>query len=245
MKYSLDRVTAVILAGGLGTRIQALYPTVPKPMIPVCGRPFLEWVVRYLVKQGVHRTIISSGHLAQVVTSHFAGQPVKSAQVQCVSENSPQGTAGGFLEAVAQADRPSDAWLVLNGDSLVFADLESAVSPLSDDSIEGVVIGITVPDTSRYGRIVCSKTGQLLRFEEKCPGAGAINAGVYILKQQLVNSFPATRPLSFEKEVFQKLLNESHRIQAKLTEAPFLDIGTPDSVVLAEDFIKQNKEQFA
>ena len=141
MKYSLDRVTAVILAGGFGTRIQALYPNVPKPMIPVCGRPFLEWVVRYLAKQGIHRAIISSGYLAEVVSRHFESQPVKEVRVQCVSETAPQGTAGGFLEAVARAETASNCWLVLNGDSLIFADLGTAFNPLSDDSVEGVVIG--------------------------------------------------------------------------------------------------------
>ena len=245
MKYSLDRVTAVILAGGFGTRIQTLYPNLPKPMIPVCGRPFLEWVVRYLAKQGIHRAIISSGYLAEVVSGHFESQPVKEVRVQCVSERAPQGTAGGFLEAVAGAETASNCWLVLNGDSLIFADLGTAFNPLLDDSVEGVVIGVTVPDTSRYGRIICSEAGRLIRFEEKQPGKGAINAGVYLFKEQLVNRFPTTRPLSFEQDVFPKLLGDSHLIQATVTQAPFLDIGTPDSLVLAEDFIKQNKNQFA
>jgi D-glycero-alpha-D-manno-heptose 1-phosphate guanylyltransferase len=245
MKYSLEGVTAVILAGGLGTRIQALYPNLPKPMIPVCGRPFVEWVVRYLAKQGIHRTIISSGYLAEVVSRHFESHPVKEVQVQCVSEMTPQGTAGGFLEAIARAQTASDCWLVLNGDSLIFADLGTALGALSDDSVEGLVIGVTVPDTSRYGRIICSQSGRLIRFEEKQPGKGAINAGVYVFKEQLVNRFPATRPLSFEKDVFPKLLVDSHVIQTNVTQTPFLDIGTPDSIVLAEDFIEQNKNQFA
>src|SRR5882724_8631919 len=75
MHYNLNRVTAVVLAGGLGTRIQALFPDLPKPMIPVLGKPFLEWVIRFLRKQGFERAIISSGYRAEVVERYFAPQP--------------------------------------------------------------------------------------------------------------------------------------------------------------------------
>src|SRR4051794_37057160 len=118
MSSNLNRVTAVVLAGGLGTRIKALYPDLPKPMIPINGRPFLEWIIRYLCKQGFKSAIISSGYKAEIISEHFSAQPVHGIQVHCVSETHPQGTAGGFLEAAARAQDIPDAWLVLNGDSL-------------------------------------------------------------------------------------------------------------------------------
>jgi D-glycero-alpha-D-manno-heptose 1-phosphate guanylyltransferase len=245
MSYNLNRVTAVVLAGGLGTRIKALYPNLPKPMIPICGKPFLEWVIRYLRKQGLERAIISSGYKAEIISHHFSHQPVAGIHVQCVNETTPQGTAGGFLEAATRAQITPDAWLVLNGDSLVFADLKTAASPLADKAVEGVVVGVAVPDTSRYGKIIFDAFGRLLRFEEKMPGQGAINAGIYFLQNSLIQTFPANRPLSFEKDVFPQLLGRAANIKVDVAQAPFLDIGTPDSVVLGEEFVQKNKDHFA
>ena len=103
----------------------------------------------------------------------------------------------------------------------------------------------TVPDASRYGKIIFSESGQLLRFEEKQPGAGAINAGIYLLRDHLVKTFSSARPLSFEKDVFPKLLTEGRLIRSQVTQAAFLDIGTPETIRLAEAFITENEDQFA
>jgi D-glycero-alpha-D-manno-heptose 1-phosphate guanylyltransferase len=245
MSYNLNRVTAVVLAGGLGTRIKALYPDLPKPMIPIHGKPFLEWVIRYLRKQGFERAIISSGYKAEIIAHHFSHQPVAGIHVQCVNETTPQGTAGGFLEAAARAQVTPDAWLVLNGDSLVFADLNAAASPLAEKPVEAVVVGVAVPDTSRYGKIIFDGSGRLLRFEEKMPGQGPINAGIYFLKDSLARTFQTSRPLSFEKDVFPQLLARSANIKVNVAQAPFLDIGTPESVVLGEAFVQKNQDHFA
>ena len=103
MKISPEKITAVVLAGGFGTRIRHLLPDLPKPMAPVNGRPFLEWVVRYLAAQKIRRVIISTGHLAEIVAGHFQSQPVKNVRVSCVPETRPLGTAGGFLNAIRGA----------------------------------------------------------------------------------------------------------------------------------------------
>ena len=244
MSVELNRMTAVILAGGLGTRVQHLLPGVPKPMAPVAGRPFLEWVVRYLAKQGVGRVIISTGYLTVVVERHFQNQPVPGVNVQCVSEPEPLGTAGGFLHAVKAAGGPPPAWLVLNGDSLVFANLQSAVAPFSDSAVSGVILGRAVPDASRYGALAMGPAGELLRFEEKRPGGGVINTGIYLLRHPLLAEFPAQLPLSFERDVFPALIARGFRLQTVVTDAPFLDIGTPESLPQAEGFIWGNLSQF-
>jgi NDP-sugar pyrophosphorylase family protein len=245
MSVELNRMTAVILAGGLGTRVQHLLPGVPKPMAPVAGRPFLEWVVRYLAKQGVNRTVISTGYLTGIVERHFQTQPVPGVNVQCVSEPEPLGTAGGFLQAVRSAGQPPPAWLVLNGDSLVFANLQSAVAPFADPAVSGVIVGRTVPDASRYGALAMGPSGELLRFEEKRPGAGVINTGIYLLRHSLLAEFPAPSPLSFERDVFPVLIARGFRLQTVVTDAPFLDIGTPESLPQAEGFIRENNAEFA
>jgi D-glycero-alpha-D-manno-heptose 1-phosphate guanylyltransferase len=244
MSVELNRMAAVILAGGLGTRIQHLLPGVPKPMAPVAGRPFLEWVVRYLAKQGVGRTVISTGYLTGVVERHFQNQPVPGVNVQCVSEPEPLGTAGGFLHAAKAAGGPPPAWLVLNGDSLVFANIQLAVTPFSNPAVSGVILGRTVPDASRYGALAMGPSGELLRFEEKRPGGGVINTGIYLLRHSLLAEFPVQSPLSFERNVFPALIGRGFRLQTVVTDAPFLDIGTPESLPQAEGFIRENLSEF-
>jgi D-glycero-alpha-D-manno-heptose 1-phosphate guanylyltransferase len=245
MSVELNQVTAVILAGGLGTRIKHLLPNLPKPMAPVAGRPFLEWVTRYLANQGIKQIVISTGYLSEVVERHFQTQPIPGVNIRCVAEPEPLGTAGGFLFAIKSAGDAPRAWLVLNGDSLVFADLRAATTRLADASVSGVIVGRTVPDASRYGTLAIGSGGELLRFEEKRPGRGVINSGVYLLRHSLVAEFPKQTPLSLERDVFPALIKNDRRLQTVVTDAPFLDIGTPESLPQAGKFIRENLGQFA
>jgi NDP-sugar pyrophosphorylase family protein len=240
----LEGVVAVVLAGGLGTRVRHLLPDLPKPMARVAGRPFLEWVTRYLVAQGISKAILSTGYLAEVIEAHFAPQPVSGLTITCFREAEPLGTAGAFAHAAHNSGEVPVAWLVLNGDSLVLADLAAAMSPLRDPATAGVVLGCAVPDAARYGTLALGPGDQLLGFNEKCPGRGLINAGVYLLRDEVVRQFPPRRPLSFEREVFPGLLELGLRIRAVALEAPFLDIGTPESLGLAGDFVRNHLERF-
>jgi D-glycero-alpha-D-manno-heptose 1-phosphate guanylyltransferase len=244
MFEDLGQIVAVVLAGGYGTRVQHLLPGVPKPMAEVAGRPFLEWVVRYLAKQGIRRVVLSTGYLAAVVERHFGKQPIAGVTIRCVPETKPLGTGGGFLHAARNAGDEPPAWLVMNGDSLAFADLTAVAAPLSDDATSGVVVGRFVPDASRYGTLGIGSAGELLRFIEKQPGSGVINSGIYLLRHSLLKESPQRTPLSLENDVFPSWLARGMRLQTVVTEAPFLDIGTPESLPQAEAFIRQNMEQF-
>ena len=247
--------TAVILAGGFGTRVKHLLPNVPKPMAPVLGKPFLEWVVRYLSRHGIKRNILSTGHLAELVEEHFRKQPVTAVTTICVRETEPLGTGGGFLHAVRSSGETAEIWLVANGDSLAFGNLTEAINNLRDSSMGGLLIGCAVADASRYGTMVSDANGQLLRFEEKRPGRGIINAGIYLLKDSIVQkcvSWTSERTsaqeppsLSFEQDIFPRLLREGMRLKVFVVEGPFLDIGTPETLREAEEFVAQNRAQFA
>ena len=240
-----EQITAVVLAGGFGTRIKHLLGDLPKPMAPVNGRPFVEWVVRYLAAQGIRNVILSTGYLAATVEKHFASQPVKNVRVTCVPETAPLGTAGGFLNATLGTDKPSAAWLVLNGDSLVMAPLAKFFQTLDPAEIAGAILGVPMADASRFGTISQNAHGELTGFNEKKPGAGDINAGVYLFRAATLEKFPAKTPLSFELDVFPALISSGVRLQAIVTDAPFLDIGTPDSLPQAESFVEKNRAQFA
>ena len=240
----LSHTVAVILAGGFGTRVQHLLPGLPKPMAPVAGKPFLEWVVRYLARQGVPKIILSTGHLSQVIEKHFQDHPLPGADTRCIAETQPLGTAGGFLNAVRLSTETPEAWLVLNGDSLTFANLASTAGELNDPATAGVILGCPVPDASRYGTLIIGPKGELQGFQEKRPGRGVISAGIYLLRHSLVQQFPSRSPLSFEQDVFPELIQRRVLLKVYVVNAPFLDIGTPDSLRQAEFFVKQNREQF-
>jgi D-glycero-alpha-D-manno-heptose 1-phosphate guanylyltransferase len=244
MSSDLNDVIAVVLAGGYGTRIKHLLNGVPKPMVSVAGKPFLEWVVRYLKTQGIKKVILSTGYLAEVVEQHFNQQPVEEVQIICCRETEPLGTAGGFLNAVHQTGESPPAWLVVNGDSLVFANLTTISSYLTDTTVSGAILGLSVDDAYRYGSLVCNQASSLVKFAEKKAGQGVVNAGVYLLRNSLLSEFPNSLPLSFEYEFFPVLLDKGIRLRVNAVQAPFLDIGTPESLVQSEEFILRNNCNF-
>lgn len=244
MSPELSQVAAVVLAGGFGTRVAHLLPGLPKPMARVAGRPFLEWVARYLARQGIPKILLSTGYLAEVVEQHFRPQPVAGVITRCFAETRRLGTGGGFLNAVRLSGETPQAWLVLNGDSLVFADLSLAAAELGNPAVAGVVIGCAVEDAARYGTLAIGPAGELRGFNEKHPGQGVINAGIYLLRDSLVGQFPGKRPLSFEQEVFPQFIDRGVLLKVCTVRAPFLDMGTPESLRQAESFVEQNRTHF-
>lgn len=239
-----EKISAVVLAGGFGTRIKHLLGDLPKPMAPVNGKPFVEWIVRYLAAQKIRHVILSTGYAAETVERHFQSQPVGNVRVNCVPETSPLGTAGGFLNAISNSKEKSEAYLVLNGDSLALAPLEKFLQSLDDEKISGAILGVRVPDASRFGTISQNVNGDLSGFNEKKPGAGIINTGIYLFRTDIIEKFPKKLPLSFETEVFPSLIAIGCRLKVCVTDAPFLDIGTPESLPLAEQFIRDNLDCF-
>ena len=233
-------ITAVVLAGGFGTRIRHLLQEVPKPMAEVAGRPFLEHVVRYLASFGFNRIILSTGYRSEMVEAHFSTARFTGIEITCAREPEPRGTAGGFLEAARSASMPPSSWLVLNGDSLIFADLRKFAEAFDRYHCEAALIGLQVDDTTRFGSIRYEPDGQLRGFSEKQPGAGTINAGVYLFQNQALAKFPNRIPLSFEVDVFPALLQRGIKIHVHQVQVPFLDIGTPESLPAAAAFIRAN-----
>jgi len=236
-------ITALILAGGFGTRVKDLLGDLPKPMAPVKGRPFVEWIVRWLKAQDVRDVILSTGFRAELVEEHFSTTPVPEMNVRCITEPEPLGTGGGLAFAAAECGATPPAWLVLNGDSLIFANVAAIAEALG--KADGVMVTRTVPDTSRYGSVRADESDRITAFEEKQPGAGEINAGVYMLRHEVLANFPEARPLSLERDVFPGFLSHSAGLMAHRVEAAFLDIGTPETLSQAEAFVAENQANFA
>jgi D-glycero-alpha-D-manno-heptose 1-phosphate guanylyltransferase len=237
------KIGTVILAGGLGTRMRRTYPSIPKPMIEVCGCPFIEWVIRYFLTQGLTDFCISVGYKADTIENYFRGRPANGLRLYCMREETPQGTGGGFLLSATKF-QDKDYLLATNGDSLVLADLSAAFEMVRKDHYDAVIIGRRVKDPSRYGSLKCDKSGMLIQFREKEKGKGLINAGVYIFPRSSLTNFPSKKPLSFEYDVFPFFLQKGMKIRVLTVDEPFIDIGTPEAIREAEAFIMKHRVKF-
>lgn len=233
----LDGLWAIILVGGQGTRLRALHPELPKPLVPVAGTPILEWVLGQFAGQGVRRFVISLGHGADLVLRYLARRQADDLSIVTVVEPRQLGT-GGALRLAAAATAEGDPLLVANGDSLVFADLRTAWACLEESRADAAVLAATAEDAAGYGSLEVDDGGWLRGFEEKRPGCGLVNAGVYLLRRRVLGLFPERVPLSLEAEVFPALLSGGARIAVCRCPGPLLDMGTPDGLRQAEDFLQ-------
>lgn len=231
-------INAVLLAGGRGTRLAAVVSDRPKPMVEVAGKPFLEWVLTYFRRYGVTRFTVSLGHMAEVAQRYFTARPADGLAIQTVVEHSPLGTGGGFLYAVSQSAK-ADIYILSNGDSLLLADIAPALALLEREDVDGALLGRTMADASRYGTLDINEAGWLCGFAEKQPGAGVINGGVYLFKRSLLKKLPQTLPMSMEMEGIPALLTQGARLHVSVSDAPFLDIGLPETYAQAGEFVQK------
>ena len=244
MSQDLKRACAVVLAGGAGTRIRHLYPDLPKPLIPVAGRPLLHWICNFWIRQGVRRLVISLGYMAGAAERQIAAWHWPGVEVLTVREEAPLGT-GGALRFAAAAVPDADPLVVLNGDSLLVGPMQGAWRLLDNPETGGVVVGVEMPDASRFGGLRFDADGLLTGFDEKRPGAGWINAGIYLLRRRVLSLFPDLNPLSMECDVFPALLARGVQLRVFCTEGDFIDIGTPEAIAGAGAFVNRHARELA
>ncbi len=234
----MEKLNTILLAGGKGARLASVVSDRPKPMVDIAGKPFLEWVLTYFRRHGVTRFTVSLGHMADVAERYFAARLADGLTVQTVVEPSPLGTGGGFLFAVSQST-PAEQYILSNGDSLLLADLAPALELLERENVDGVILGRAMEDASRYGSMVFDKTGRLTSFSEKKAGTGVINGGVYLFNRRVLESLPQTVPMSMERDGIPELLAQGVRLYVSVSNAPFIDIGLPETYYQAKDFVKK------
>jgi D-glycero-alpha-D-manno-heptose 1-phosphate guanylyltransferase len=227
-----DPMQAIVLAGGLGTRLRAAIGDVPKPMAPVNGVPFLEYLLSALARQGVHRVVLSVGYLHEVIERHF-GSRFGAMAVDYAIENEPLGTGGAIRCALRVADK--GPCFVLNGDTFVGIDLVAMKAAHTGALTIGV---FDVDDVGRYGALAIDD-GVVRGFVEKgAKGPGAINAGVYLLGDDLFDRWPLPARFSFENDFLMPHVGELAPRVFRAT-GPFLDIGVPDDYRAAASFFER------
>ncbi|GMP00027.1 HAD-IIIA family hydrolase [Bradyrhizobium sp. TM239] len=224
---------AAILVGGLGTRLGERTKLVPKPMLDVGGRPFLDTLIDELVRFGVFDEILLlAGHKAEIVETHYAAAVRGRTRIVVSRETAPLGTGGALVHA---RDLLHDRFLLLNGDSLFDFNLLDLIARAHDGRVHMALRDGVVGD--RYGRVVLD--GDMVR-DFIAPGAGAtgpVNAGIYVIDKSVLDGI-ATLPASLEQEIFPGLA-KSGALRGTAYRGYFIDIGIPDDFARADRELRQ------
>ena len=229
-------IPAIILAGGLGTRLRTVVPDLPKPMAEVGGKPFLWGVLRRLEQQGLKDVYLSVGYKREIIEAYF-GKAFGALNVHYVIEDEPLGTGGAIAKAMAAID--GDAAFVLNGDTMTiveFAELEAAMVAPRTDLVMAVA---KLDDVARYGAVEFGPDAprRVTAFREKGQtGPGFINAGVYLLRRAALDRYPMPERFSFEQDFLHAHLGELH-VHAVPSVSQLIDIGVPEDYALAQTVV--------
>lgn len=222
---------AIILAGGLGTRIRDLFPNIPKCMVPVAGRPFLDYLLLKLSSQGIEKVILSVGYKKLIIQNHY-GDMFENLSIVYSEESEPLGTGGAIKRALQYCDQES--CLVLNGDSYLDFNISKFFLKINFTQIN--ILTVMVDDRSRYGALLIDDINGEISFEKGVSGPGYINAGVYILNHDLFNDIDESS-FSFEHKILAKDIN-SQNCNLIYSNSEFIDIGIPKDFHLADSFLK-------
>ena len=232
--------TAIILAGGMGTRLKTIISDLPKPMAPIMNVPFLTYQLNYLKHFGIKKVIFSVGYLSEKIIAHY-NQSFENISIEYSIEKNPLGTGGGIR--MAMSNLKEDLVLILNGDSFFDLDLEQFYNLHLEQKSKFSLALRYVNNSERYGNIEFNSSNQITSFIEKnqLNQSGYINAGVYILSNKLY--LQNTKPdinFSIEKEFFEKQLNQLI-IKGFEFKDYFIDIGIPEDYLKAQDDFKEFK----
>ena len=227
---------ALILAGGLGTRLRPLLNDRPKSIAPIAGRPFLEYLLQKLRRHGISDIILSVGYQAEMIQAYFGDGSRWDLQLKYSLEDTPLGTAGAVK--LAQRLLQGDTFLVLNGDSFFDLDLQDFVTQHHAHGAAASLALASIPNPQRYGTVEINQQGQILRFLEKdsatqTGGQGLISAGVYLFHRTVLDKIPPGKSVSLERETFPALIGE--RFYGIPYQAFFLDIGIPSDYQKLQD----------
>ncbi len=246
---------AILLCGGRATRLASVAPNLPKILVPVAGRPFLEWQLDWLARGGVRRIHLAAGHLAHLLAQwlrvraglapdvsldpwqavpvplHPSGSATHDAPtvllVSMSVEPRPLDTGGGTRFAASGLSAPY--FLVVNGDSfLPHLRVQALDDTLASPSNPWMAMAVTqIPDATRFGTVEIREHRVVGFLEKGRAGPGWINAGVYAIRREALDSLPADSPLSLERDVFPAWA-AAKQILAVPVEPPLYDIGTPE-----------------
>ncbi|MDQ3117600.1 MAG: nucleotidyltransferase family protein [Verrucomicrobiota bacterium] len=222
---------AIVLCGGLGTRLRAVVSDRPKSMALIGNVPFLQLLLQELRGQGVQDVILGTGYRADQIEKFFGSGESVGLRLHYSEEDAPLGTGGALKLA---EELLSDPVVVMNGDSYVDWSLAAMADMFFQTKADIVMILQEVPDVGRYGSVTIDADGRVAEFVEKGSrtGAGLINAGIYLLRKEIVSDLERGSAISLERDVFPKFLGK--KFYGLISRGVFIDIGVPADLERAQ-----------
>ncbi|MEU1085460.1 NDP-sugar synthase [Streptomyces sp. NPDC005576] len=228
---------AILLVGGKGTRLRPLTVRTPKPMVPAAGVPFLTHQLARARAAGVEHIVLATSYLAEVFEPHFGDGSDLGLHIEYVTEREPLGT-GGAIRNVAHklTSGPDEPVLIFNGDILTGLDIRALVTTHADSGADVSLHLTRVQDPRAFGLVPTDASGRVTAFLEKPQTpeeivTDQINAGAYIFRRSVIDTIPADRPVSVERETFPGLLASGAHLQGMVDSTYWLDLGTPQAFV--------------
>jgi len=231
-----NKITAIILAGGLGTRLRSAVPNLPKPMANIRKRPFLEYLMDYWIKQGVDKFILSVGYMHKTIIKHF-GDNYNGVQIEYVIENRPLGTGGALLKC---SKGLKESFLVINGDTFIEVKLKELINFHLSHKSE-LTLSLFIADKSnRYKRIMVTEDGVIRFLQSDLSQTGQLaNGGVYFINPSALRRIncKANSKISLEDELLDSFIYNKGRLHGIKFSGKFIDIGVPEDYYNAEKIL--------
>lgn len=227
-------VEAILLVGGMGTRLRPLTEHLPKPMLPVAGVPFVAHQVARAAAAGVSRVVLATSYRAEAFEQYVPELARFGADVDLMLESTPLGTAGAIRNAAERlSGGPDDPVVVLNGDVLDGHDLRAQVARHREFNADVTLYLTEVDDPRAFGSVVVGADGRVSEFLEKSPEpvTNRVNAGCYVFRRCILDEIPPGRPVSVERETFPALLEQKRMVLGHVDRAYWTDLGTPELYV--------------
>ena len=223
---------AILLCGGLGTRLRSVFSDRPKPMADIAGKPFLHYLVKMLSESGVKHLIFALGYMGEQIEAYFKNGEDYGLSISYSYEDSPLGTGGAIRNALSKVSEENV--LVLNADTYFHTDYENLLLQQLKNQAVMTIASRKIEDISRYGAILKDETGRILRWNEKMSSdqaevlrSGEINGGIYVMKKSLIEKIPEGKQ-SLENDCIPAWLKEGIFLQALPSDGYFMDIGIPE-----------------
>lgn len=220
---------AILLCGGMGTRLRSVVSDRPKPMADICGKPFLQYLLEMLRDKGITEVIFALGYMGEMIEEYFQDGSAFGLKIAYSYEEEPLGTGGAIRNALPKI--LEEEVLVLNADTYFPMDYQGLLCFHQENDGDFSLATRGVPDISRYGAVRRDAAGRILAWNEKLedggqPLAGEINGGIYVMKKSLIAEIPEGKQ-SLEQDCIPKWLSEGKRIFGLPFDGYFMDIGIP------------------
>ena len=236
---------AILLCGGLGTRLRSVVSDRPKPMADIAGKPFLHYLVKMLSESGVKHLIFALGYMGEQIEAYFQSGEEYGLSISYSYEDSPLGTGGAIRNALSKVS--GENVLVLNADTYFHTDYESLLREQLKNKAAMTIASRKIEDISRYGAILKDESGRILRWNEKmssdraeAPCPGEINGGIYVMQKSLIEKIPEGKQ-SLENDCIPAWLEDGLYLQAVPSDGYFMDIGIPEDYAQFKEDVESGK----